>query len=543
MWQQGVGRAVLTGRPEDNMKPAVKKPTPKHFPSRKSEFLLELKGIVKSFPGVLANDNIDFELMQGEIHALLGENGTGKSTLMKIAYGIYRPDSGVVRIRGETISVTDPRIAVAHGIGMVHQHFMLVPSLTVLENIMLGFEPRNGPFLDRVSMERDVFKLFERVKLPQVPLHVPVATLSVGEQQRVEIIKALMRGAEILIFDEPTAVLTPQEVEGLGQVLLQLKENGFGIVLITHKLDEVMKYSDRVTVLRNGRWIRTAKTSTMNKLKLAKLMVGREVKALGKSARRSPARKSSNILELRDVSVTSPDSRRLLHDLSLTVREGEILGVAGVAGNGQEILAETIVGLREINSGTIWVRGQEVANWTVRDSIAHGIAYIPEDRQRVGLVLDLSIAENLILKKVQDPPFSSHGRLNWQKIRKHAEDRIATFDVRPPLAHRATRALSGGNQQKVILAREIGEDNKIIVAAEPTRGLDIGSVDYIHRTLLKQRDNGKGVLLISTDLDEILNLSNRIAVLHRGEIPAVIERSKATREQIGLLMAGAKGEK
>ncbi|MEJ7669607.1 MAG: ABC transporter ATP-binding protein [Casimicrobiaceae bacterium] len=499
------------------------------------KLLVRLSGIVKAFPNVLANAGIDLELCAGEIHGLLGENGSGKSTLMKILYGIYQPDAGSISISGRQVVINSPRDAVRHGIGMVHQHFMLVPSLTVVENLMLGIETRRGLLLDREPIRRKTKELFERTGLSPVSLDARTDTLSVGEQQRVEILKALLRGAKTLVLDEPTAVLTPQEAERLGEMLLQLRHSGYGIVLITHKLDEVTAFCDWVTVLRQGKNVASRPARGISKQELATLMVGRKLTDVGLGDR-APSKEV--LLALDGVTVHSRNGKGELDGVSLAVHSGEILGIAGVAGNGQGALAEVLVGLRRIDRGTIRVGGVPADDWNVRRAIREGVGYIPEDRQCIGLVLNLSVEENLVLKSIERPRFSTCGVIRFRFIRQHADELIKAFDVRPSIAISPVRWLSGGNQQKVILARELAPENRIIVAAEPTRGLDVGSVDYIHRTLVRQRDKGSGIVLISTDLDEVLRLSDRVAVLYAGKVVKVLERRTATREVIGLFMAG-----
>lgn len=503
--------------------------------STKARYLLQLEEITKAFPNVLANNHISFDLQAGEIHALLGENGSGKTTLMKVLYGIYKPDSGRIRIEGKEVAILNPRDAVAQGIGMVHQNFMLVPSLTVLENLMLGFELRRGPILDFKRLQQDVEEVFANVGLPMVPLNNRISTLSVGEQQRIEIIKALLHGAKILILDEPTAVLTPQEVERLGKVLLKLRSDGYGIVLITHKLDEVFEFSDRVTVLRRGERVASMAIREVDKAGLANLMVGRQIENLD-ITKIQPCEKE--ILSLSDVSVCSYNESQKLERISLAVHQGEIFGIAGISGNGQRTLADVIFGLQKHDEGEIRFDGHLMQGWNVAKALNLGIGYIPEDRQTVGLVLNFTIEENLVVKDSYLSAFSNCGVLNWMKIHKNAETLIQKFDIRPPQRNMILRWMSGGNQQKVIVARELSPENCLIIAAEPTRGLDVGSVDYVHRMLLEQRKSGKGVILISTDLDEVMKLSDRVAVLFRGRIIKTIERGSMTRGKLGLLMAG-----
>ncbi|MDI6871256.1 MAG: ABC transporter ATP-binding protein [Bacillota bacterium] len=499
------------------------------------EPIVRLVGITKRFPGVLANDGIDLEITPGTIHALLGENGAGKTTLMNILYGLYQPDSGEVFIRGQKVRVTDPNVAIRRGIGMVHQHFMLIPPFTVAENIVLGSEPRRGVSLDLKRAVAAVEELSARYGLKVDPL-ARVESISVGMQQRVEILKALYRGAEVLILDEPTAVLTPQEVRELKVILDSLAAQGKAIIFITHKLKEIMAMAQVVTVIRRGRVVKTLPTSETTPAELASLMVGREVIL---EVEKGPSRPGEEVLRLENV--TANNNRRLpaLRGVDLTVRRGEILGIAGVDGNGQSELVEVLTGLRPATGGRVFLKGKEVTRTRTRQRIRAGLGHIPEDRHKRGLILDFSVAENLILATYDRRPFASGINLNQGEVRKHAERLVREFDVRTPSTETAARSLSGGNQQKVIVAREIDRDPDVLIAAQPTRGLDVGAIEFVHERLVAERDRGKAVLLVSFELDEILSLSDRIAVMYEGRVVAVLPAGEASEDILGLLMSGA----
>jgi ABC-type uncharacterized transport system ATPase subunit len=493
----------------------------------------ELRNITKRFPGVLANDKVTFSAERGEIHALLGENGAGKSTLMNVLTGLYHPDEGEIFIDGQRERFNSPGDAIAAGVGMVHQHFMLVPVQTVAENIILGL--RNVKFVpDFDKINADVTRISAQYGLPIDP-QAKIWQLSVGEQQRVEIIKMLYRGAQILILDEPTAVLTPQETEGFFQTLNEMKGQGKTIVFISHKLDEALSIADRITVLRHGAHVATVPAAGMNKPELASLMVGRQVLFHIDTPINSPGEPR---LVLDDVNALDNKLLPALVDLSLTVRSGEIVGVAGVAGNGQRELAEVICGMRNTTSGHIEVGSDEVADSPPIVVIEAGVAYVPEDRGAVGSAPNLSVAENMALKSYRQAPIGGRLFMNRNTMRERAMELIKRYDISTPGPDTPARKLSGGNLQKVILAREISSTPQVIIAAYPTRGLDIGATENVRNILVDERNEGVAILLISEDLDEVFALSDRIAVLYEGEIVGIVPRAEADRESIGLMMAG-----
>jgi ABC-type uncharacterized transport system ATPase subunit len=497
--------------------------------------ILELKGITKRFPGVLANDNMNLTLNKGEIHALLGENGAGKSTLMNILYGLYDPDEGEIFVNNEKINVSSPRDAIARGIGMVHQHFMLVPVFTVTENVMLGDETTHlGGFLDRKSPAARIREISDEYSL-EVDPDSYVRDLPVGVQQRVEIIKLLYREADILILDEPTAVLTPQEVDELFTIMRSLVNSGKSIIFITHKLREVLTFADRITVIRGGKVVGTTTPKEADQNQLAAMMVGRDVDL---TLNKKTANIKEKVLEVQDLVVLNDLNQVAVNEVSFNVHSGEILGVAGVQGNGQTELVKAITGLSHPVEGKIDLLGQNIARSTPRTITELGSAHIPEDRQQDGLVLTATIADNLVLNTYYLDPFAKGVVIQEDQIRDNAENIINNFDVRTPSAMIPVGSLSGGNQQKVIVGREFSRSIKFLVAAQPTRGLDVGSIEYIHTRLLEKRDDGCAVLLVSTELDEVMELSDRIAVMFDGKIIAVVDAEGATKEQIGLLMAG-----
>ena len=495
---------------------------------------LEMIDITKRFPGVLANDRVTFDVKGGEIHALLGENGAGKSTLMRQLYGLYHPDSGEIRINGQAVTIQSPTDAIVRGIGMIHQHFMLVDELTVTENVALGMASSRGPVLDLDKVEARIRELSKAYGL-QVDPKAPVWTLAVGERQRVEIIKALYRGAALLILDEPTAVLTPQEADDLFVTLNQMKRDGHALIFISHKLREVVAISDRISVLRGGRLVDTVPNQGVTRAMLARMMVGREV-ILERAHK--PLDAGAVRLALRSVSALSVTGQPALREVTLEIRSGEILGVAGVSGNGQRELAEVVAGLRPLTGGKVELDGSDAGTWSPGKRTDAGLAYIPEERMHDGIVQEFSVAENLVLQDYDHPPASRGIFLNFAAIAQRGRDLVRDFNIRTPSIDTSTRSLSGGNIQKLILARELARDPKVLVAAQPTRGVDIGATEYIHQRLLDQRSHGTATLLISEDLDEILALADRIAVIYEGRIMDIVPREQATAEKLGLLMAG-----
>lgn len=499
---------------------------------------LEMRAITKQFPRVLANDKVDFDLNHGEIHALVGENGSGKSTLMSILYGLYQKDGGEIIVRGQPVQITEPRQAIDLKIGMVFQHFMLIEPLTVAENIVLGSEIRKGPFLDHKRMVSEVERLSEEYGLKIDP-NAKVADLSVGLQQRVEILKALYRGADILILDEPTAVLTPQEVEDLFEVLNTLKSKGTSIVFITHKIKEVLAVSDRVSVLRRGKKIGTKSTAETNEQELAEMMVGRVVLL---RVEKGPAKPGREVLRLDGVTVKDQFGHVKVNNVSLTVRSGEVLGIAGVEGNGQSELVEAIAGLTKVAGGSIHLSNQDITGWSPLRVRRAGFGLVPEDRHRRGLVLDYSVADNLILGLHGSKPFVHNGLRSEKKIAEHAEELIRDYDIRPPVASQPARALSGGNQQKIVVAREFTQNPDLLICSQPTRGVDVGAIEFIHQQVIAQRDQGAAVLLVSAELDEVLSLSDRVAVMYNGEIVNVMPIEEVTEHKLGFLMLGGRPE-
>lgn len=497
--------------------------------------VVELKQITKRFPGIVANDSISLTLKKGEIHALLGENGAGKSTLMNIVFGLYQPDEGSIEVDGKPVIIDSPNKAIELGIGMVHQHFKLVDPFTVTENIVLGMEPKKGLKIDYKSASEQVRKLSEQYGL-QVNPNAKIHDISVGMQQRVEIMKTLYRGADILIFDEPTAVLTPQEITELMDIMKRLVAEGKSIILITHKLKEIMQISDRVTIIRRGKVIDTVNTAETNPNELAEKMVGRGVTF--KVDKKAP-QIGSTVLKVDNVQSKDKDGVSILNGLSFEVKAGEILGIAGVDGNGQSELIQAITGLRKIDSGSITMEGQEIANLSPRKVTEKNVSHIPEDRHKHGLVLDFSMSENMVLETYYKKPYNQGGFLNFDVINKHAAELIQQFDVRTPSLETKARSLSGGNQQKAIIAREIDKNPTLLIAAQPTRGLDVGAIEFVQKQLIAQRDQGKAVLLISFELDEIMNVSDRIAVIYEGQIVGEVYPQDTNDQELGLMMAGS----
>jgi simple sugar transport system ATP-binding protein len=501
--------------------------------------ILELRGVTKTFPGVLANDHVDLTLNEGEILALLGENGAGKTTLMNVLYGLYTPDEGEIVVRGKKVDIHDPNDAIRQGIGMVHQHFMLIPVFTVTENVMLGVESiRAGIFLDRDAAAERVREISSRFGLEIEP-DARVENLPVGVQQRVEIAKVLYREADILILDEPTAVLTPQEVDDLFKVVRSLVEQGKSVIFITHKLKEVLAIADRVTVLRDGRVAGTTTPAETTEASLARMMVGREVIL---EVDKPPAQPGEIVLDVEDLRVIDDRGTVAVDSVSFQVRAGEVLGVAGVQGNGQTELVEALTGLRHAASGKAAILGEDITRATPRTITELGVAHVPEDRQQDGLVLSFPVQDNLVLNTYYVPPFARGVSIRQREIERAARERVELFDVRTPGVGAPASNLSGGNQQKVIVAREFSRPIQLLIASQPTRGLDVGSIEYIHGRIIEKRGDGCGVLLVSPELDEILKLSDRIAVMYRGRIMAVLPANEATREELGLLMAGVEAE-
>jgi simple sugar transport system ATP-binding protein len=495
---------------------------------------LEMRGITKRYPGVVANDAITLEVRPGEIHALLGENGAGKTTLMNVLYGLAKPDEGQILLDGTEVRLAGPSDAIKRGISMVHQHFMLVPVLTVAENIVLGDETMSGPFfLDRKQAHERIIELGQRFGF-EVDPEAKVGSLSVGWQQRVEILKALYRDARILVLDEPTAVLTPQETEEIFQVLRRLAAEGHSIVFISHKLYEVLEIADRITVIRRGKVVGERIPSETDEEDLAELMVGREVSLVVDRGESHPA---EGTLKVEGLVVNDDRGQEVVHGIDLDIRAGEILGIAGVAGNGQDELVEAIVGLRKPAGGRVTLDGVDITGQATRDVYASGVAYIPADRHRFGLVLSFTIADNLVLTSYHRPPYARGILRNDAAIDKMAAERVKAFDVRTTSADAKAGTLSGGNQQKVVVAREFARDLRLLVLDQPTRGLDVGSIEFIHRQAIAKRDAGTAILLVSAELDEVLELSDRIAVVYRGKIVAVRDGRTADKNEIGLLMA------
>jgi simple sugar transport system ATP-binding protein len=496
--------------------------------------ILELRSITKRFPGVVANDGIDFDLLPGEVHALLGENGAGKSTLMNIVYGLYRPDDGEILIRGKPVTLGSARDAITQGIGMVHQHFMLIPVMTVAENIVLASEPTHGGvLLDHAASVERVRELSERFGLAVDP-EARVENIGVGQEQRVEILKALYRGAEILILDEPTAVLTPQEATELFEIIRGLQAQGKSLIFISHKLKEVVEIADRITVLRRGRKVETISRAGATETGLARMMVGREVLL---RVEKKPAAPGQPMLEVRDLNVLDDRGLGAVRGVSFDVHAGEIVGLAGVDGNGQTELIDALAGLRRPSGGEIRVRDQDVTRASARRVLDLGVGHIPEDRQRRGLVLEFSLAENLALHDYDDEPNSRFGWLFPRRLIARARKLLQEFDVRGGGPQTRASALSGGNQQKVVIAREVGGDPDLLIAAQPTRGLDVGAIEYVHRRLVEVRDEGKAVLLVSLELDEIRALADRILVIYEGRIVGEYD-SDVAEEELGIAMTG-----
>lgn len=503
-------------------------------------YVVEMLNIRKEFPGIVANDNVTLTLKKGEIHALLGENGAGKSTLMGVLFGMYQPERGIVKVNGKEVKITNPNVANRLGIGMVHQHFKLVENFTVTENIILGSEPLKGIVLDIDKAAKRIEELSKHYGLNVDP-HAKIEDISVGMQQRVEILKMLYREADVLILDEPTAVLTPAEIDELMKIMRNLIKEGKSIIIITHKLKEIKAVADRCTVIRRGKGIGTVNVAEASEASLAEMMVGRQVSFKVNKKESTPA---EVVLKIDSLSVKNNRKVMGLKDFSLEVREGEIVGIAGVEGNGQTELVEAITGLRKAESGSILIYGEEIIDLPIRQRNEKGISHIPEDRQKRGLVLDYSLVSNMVLQIYNKKPFSKNGLLNVPAMKAYAQNIMTNFDVRSGEgAASIARTLSGGNQQKAIIGRELELDPKLLIAVQPTRGLDVGSIEYIHKRIIEHRDKGNAVLLISLELDEVLQLSDRIAVVNNGELVGIVNAAETDENEVGLMMAGVSKER
>ena len=504
------------------------------------DYIIEMLNITKEFPGIIANDNITLQLKKGEIHALLGENGAGKSTLMSVLFGLYQPEAGVIKVRGKEEKITGPLDANALGIGMVHQHFKLVHNFTVLQNIVLGMETTKHGFLKMDDARKKIMDLSEKYQLTIDP-DALISDITVGMQQRVEILKMLYRDNEIMIFDEPTAVLTPQEIDELMQIMRDLVKEGKSILFITHKLNEIKAVADRCTVLRRGKYIGTVEVKDTTPEEMSEMMVGRKVNL---TVEKGPATPKDVVLEVKNLSVKATKeghTKNLVSNVTFQVRKGEIVCVAGIDGNGQTELIHAITGLAEMSEGTVLLNGEDVTKKSIRARNTGGLSHIPEDRHKHGLVLDYNLAYNLVLQQYFEPGFQRWGFLKDEEIYNYASKLIEDFDIRSGEgADTITRSMSGGNQQKAIVAREISRDHDILLAVQPTRGLDVGAIEYIHRELVKQRDAGTAILLISLELDEVMNLSDRILVMFEGTIVADLNPREVTGQELGLYMAGSK---
>lgn len=502
------------------------------------EYAVQMHGITKLFGSFCALDHVDLDVKRGTIHSLLGENGAGKSTLMNVLYGLYQADAGEIYLNGERVHIKNPTTAIEHGIGMVHQHFMLVDNFTVTQNIILGNETANRfGILDMKKARKNVQEIVEKYGL-EVDPDVKIEDISVGMQQRVEILKALYRGADLLILDEPTAVLTPQEIEDLIQIMHNLIADGKTIIIITHKLKEIKESSDVCTIIRRGKYVDTVAVQEVDEEELATKMVGHAVQLV---VEKSPAKPGEVVFAIDHLTVKDERGLRAVNDLSLQVRKGEIVGIAGIDGNGQKELVEAITCLTKCESGTIQINGQQVQNTTPRNVVDHKISTIHEDRQKRGLVLNFTVAENAILEKYRTEPFRKHGMLNNSEILAFTNGLLHDYDVRPEdCAQHLARSLSGGNQQKVIIAREVANEPDLLIAVQPTRGLDVGAIEYVHKTLIAERDKGRAILLISLELDEVMNVSDTIAVLYNGSIADTFKQGEVDEKTIGLLMAGGK---
>lgn len=501
-------------------------------------YVIEMRHITKVFPGIIANDDINLGLRKGEIHALLGENGAGKSTLMSVLFGLYQPEKGEILRNGEVVKITDPNIATKLGIGMVHQHFKLVECFTVLDNIILGAEDAKMGFVQKAEARKKVIELSERYGL-NVDVDATISDITVGMQQRTEILKMLYRDNEILIFDEPTAVLTPQEIDELMQIMRNLKAEGKSILFISHKLNEIMAVADRCSVLRKGKYIGTVDTKDTTKEALSSMMVGRDVKF---AVDKDPAKPGKTVLQINNMVVKSKlHKKNAVNDVTINVREGEIVCIAGIDGNGQTEFVHALTGLDKIESGSVNLLGEDITHKSIRYKNTHGISHVPEDRHKHGLVLDFTLEQNMVLQRYFEPQFSNHGFIKFNEVRNYADKLIEDYDVRSGQGPITTaRSMSGGNQQKAIVAREMDRDHKLLIAVQPTRGLDVGAIEDIHSKIVAKRDKGDAVLLVSLELEEVMNLSDRIYVMYEGEIVGEVDPKKITVQELGLYMSGAK---
>lgn len=501
------------------------------------DYVVEMLNIRKEFPGIIANDNVTLQLKKGEVHALLGENGAGKSTLMGMLFGMYQPEAGVIKIKGREVKISNPNVANDLGIGMVHQHFKLVENFTVTQNIILGLEPKKFVTVDIKKAAKRIDELSKVYGLNVDP-YAKIEDISVGMQQRVEILKMLYRNAEVLIFDEPTAVLTPQEIDDLIKIIKNLTKEGKSIIIITHKLKEIKAAADKCTVIRRGKYIGTVDVKGTSEAEMAKMMVGREVSF---KVEKTEAKPTKEVLQIKNLSVKNNKKVLGLKNFSLDIRAGEIVGIAGVEGNGQNEIVEAITGLRASESGEVLFNGKEISKLSIRERIDAGIAHIPEDRHKRGLILDYTMEENMVLKVYKSDKISKNGLLDKSKIEQYANNIIESFDVRSGEGGKSmARSLSGGNQQKGVIGREIESNPDLLIAVQPTRGLDVGSIEYIHKRLVEQRDSGKAVLLVSLELDEVLNVSDRIAIVNNGELIGIVNASETNENEVGLMMAGIK---
>ena len=506
--------------------------------------ILEMRNITKRFPGVVANDNVNFSVEAGEVHTLLGENGAGKSTLMNILCGLYRPTAGEIYLDGKKVVFSSAREAMNRGIGMVHQHFMLIPTLTVVENCLIGAEYKSPLKLDIAAAKKKINDLAEKYNMHIDP-DALVSDLSVGACQRTEIIKALMRGARILILDEPTAVLTPQETEELFHMIRNLTKNGYTVIFISHKLNEVSEISDRITILRQGRTTGTVTNDDYPINELAKLMVGREVKF---DVTRQNIDRGPTVLSIKELSLERKDASPLLDHVNFEVHSGEVFGIAGVDGNGQSDLVECLTGLKKVTSGEALYTGEEgaqhdITKLSTREIMAHGVSHVPQDRQGTGLIMPMNLSENMMLQDYYKPEFTRHGLLRWGKVNKYTDENLKEYQVKTPSRYELAQNLSGGNQQKLIVAREVSRKPKLLIAMHPTRGVDVGAIEYIHQRLIDERDKGLAILLVSTELDEVMKLSDRVAVMYEGRLMGIVKPSEVDSTKMGLMMGGTPWEK